>query len=230
MNTATAPSLRERLAALYPMLAALPAAEADAVLAHDAMRLDAPAGMLLFDEGAPCGGFPMVLSGSVRVARGSPGGRSLELYRVTPGELCVVSASCLFGHAAMSAHGIAAEPTELVLLTPAGFERWCAHTAFRQYVFGIFADRLADLMALAEAVAFQRLDQRLAATLLGHGAVLHATHQSLADELGTVREIVSRLLKRFERQGWIAVGRERIDLLDSAALRALAAGEAPRPV
>lgn len=230
MTPAADPSLHERLLAQYPMLAALPAGEAQAVLARDAMHLTAPAGMLLFDEGAPCGGFPMVLGGAVRVARGSPGGRSLELYRVTPGELCVVSASCLFGHAAMSAHGIAAEDTELVLLNPAGFERWCTHAPFRQYVFGIFADRLADLMALAEAVAFQRLDQRLAAALLGRGTVLRATHQSLADELGTVREIVSRLLKRFERQGWIAVGRERIDLLDSAALRALAAGEAPRPM
>ena len=229
MSGVADPALRARLAALYPLLAELPPAEADAVLARDAVHAEVPAGTLLFSEGAPCGGFPMVLGGAVRVARGSPGGRSLELYRVTPGELCVVSASCLFGHAPMSAHGVAAEPSELVLLTPAGFERWCAHKPFRRYVFGIFADRLADLMALAEAVAFQRLDQRLAAALLGRGAVLNATHQALADELGTVREIVSRLLKRFERSGWIAVGRERIEIVDAAALRALAAGDA-RPL
>jgi CRP/FNR family transcriptional regulator len=84
-------------------------------------------------------------------------------------------------------------------------------------------------MALAEAVAFQRLDQRLANTLLGHGSVLRCTHQALADELGTVREIVSRLLSRFERAGWVRLGRERIDVLDSAALRALAAGSVPPP-
>jgi len=77
---------------------------------------------------------------------------------------------------------------------------------------------------LAEAVAFQRLDQRLAHTLLGHGAVLRCTHQALADELGTVREIVSRLLSRFERSGWVALGRERIEVLDAPALRALASG------
>jgi CRP/FNR family transcriptional regulator len=106
----------------------------------------------------------------VRVARGSPGGRVLELYRVTPGELCVVSTSCLFGSVPMSAHGQTTEATDLVLLTPAGFARWATHEPFRRYVFGVFADRLADLMALAEAVAFQRLDQRLAHALLGHGA------------------------------------------------------------
>ena len=83
---------------------------------------------------------------------------------------------------------------------------------------------MADLMALTEAVAFQQLDQRLAGALLGRGSVVHGTHQSLADELGTVREIVTRLLKRFERQGWVRTGRERVDILDAAALRALAAG------
>jgi CRP/FNR family transcriptional regulator len=81
-------------------------------------------------------------------------------------------------------------------------------------------------MSLAEAVAFQRLDQRLAAALLGHGATVQATHQALADELGTVREIVTRLLKRFEHAGWVAIGRERIDVRDAAALRAVAAGVA----
>jgi CRP/FNR family transcriptional regulator len=216
--------LAAALQPLYPALAQIPSDERDAVLATQARHAQVPAGARLFDEGAPCQGFPLVLRGAVRVARGAANGRSLELYRVTPGELCVVSTSCLFGQQALTAHGDAVEPTELVLLSPAGFERWAAHEPFRRYVFGVFADRLADLMALAEAVAFQRLDQRLAAALLGHGATLHVTHQALADELGTAREIVTRLLRRFEQRGWVALGRERIELRDAAALRAVAAG------
>ena len=218
--------LAAALQPLYPALAQIPPAERDAVLATQARHADVPAGARLFDEGAPCQGFPLVLRGAVRVARGAANGRSLELYRVTPGELCVVSTSCLFGQQALTAHGETTEPTELVLLSPAGFERWSAHEPFRRFVFGIFADRLADLMALAEAVAFQRLDQRLASALLGHGATLRLTHQALADELGTAREIVTRLLKRFEQRGWVALGRERIELRDAAALRAVAAGQA----
>ncbi|MBP6765269.1 MAG: Crp/Fnr family transcriptional regulator [Rubrivivax sp.] len=218
-----------QLLALYPVLQGMAATEVHAVLAAEAQRLTAPPGTLLFEEGAPCRGFPMVLSGGVRVARGSPGGRTLELYRVAPGELCVVSTSCLFGQVPLVAHGHTFEATELVLLSPPGFARWTQHEPFRRYVFGIFADRIADLMALAEAVAFQRLDQRLASTLLGHGAVLRCTHQTLADELGTVREIVSRLLSRFERAGWVRLGRERIDVLDSTALRSLAAGTLALP-
>ena len=218
------------LAALYPALAELPASEQAPVLAEHAQRLQVPAGTLLFDTGSPCRGFPMVLRGSVRVARGSPGGRSLELYRVTPGELCVASTASLFGHGGLSAHGQTTEATDLVLLHPAGFERWVAQPGFRRYVFGVFADRLADLMALAEAVAFQRVDQRLAHALLGHGQVVLATHQALADELGTVREIVSRLLKRFERAGWVLVGRERVEVLQPAALRQVAEGGTLPPI
>ena len=97
------------------------------------------------------------------------------------------------------------------------------HPEFRGYVLGLFAQRMTDLTALIEAVAFQRLDSRLAAALLGHGPQRHITHQALADELGTVREIVTRLLHRFEREGLVELSRECITVRDSAALRELAA-------
>lgn len=217
------PAQRERLVQAYPLLAAWPAALLDAAFA-DAVWLQVPAATRLFEEGDACQGFPLVLAGAVQVARGTAAGRQLELYRVTPGEICVVSTAGLTGMHTLSAHGVAVEPTELVLLSRAGFEHACAHEVFRRYVFGVFADRLADLMALAEAVAFQRLDQRLAQALLGRGSPLRTTHHALADELGTVREIVSRLLSRFERAGWVRLGRERIEVLDAPALRAVAAG------
>jgi CRP/FNR family transcriptional regulator len=225
MSTTTADELAQ-LAALYPALAQLPDAPRDQALGPQAAWLSVPPGTTLFEEQAPCQGFPLVLAGEVRVARGSVQGRSLELYRVGPGELCVVSASCLFGQHLLSAHGETTAATRLAVLPPAAFDACCAHEPFRRFVFGVFADRLADLMALAEAVAFQRLDQRLAAALLGHGEVLHTSHQALADELGTVREMVTRLLRRFERAGWLALGRERIELRDAVALRRLAAGDA----
>ncbi len=216
-------ALRARIAALYPELP-LPPTSTVTQAGGLPPAISVPAGAVLFQEMAPCGGFPLVLSGEVRVARGTPGGRSLELYRVGPGELCVVSASALVGHAPMPAHGVAVKPCELVLLSTATFEAWLSHGPFRGFVFGLFAERIAEVIALAEAVAFQRLDQRLAAALLGHGAVVQATHQALADDLGTVREIVSRLLRRFERSGWLVLGRERIDIVNPQALRRVADG------
>jgi CRP/FNR family transcriptional regulator len=89
-------------------------------------------------------------------------------------------------------------------------------------VLGLFAERMADLTTLIDAVAFQKLDRRLAAALLGRGQHLAISHQALADELGTVREIVTRLLRRFEREGWVTLGREHIEIVNGAALRAMA--------
>lgn len=220
------PGAVDALLQAYPVLAQLPAGWQEDVVRLPVMAV--PAGTPLFSEHSPCQGFPMVLSGEVRVARGAADGRSLELYRVTAGEVCIVSASCVFGAARASdllpAHGHAAQDTRLMLVPPALFLRWCSHEAFRSFVLGVFANRLGDLIELAEAVAFHPLEQRLAAALLGHSSPLRITHAALADELGTAREIVTRLLKRYENAGWVRLGRERIDLLDVQALRSCAAG------
>ena len=209
----------------------LPADPAFAPLAELAARaqpMRVPAGTRLFDAGQPCPGFPLVDEGSVSVSMLSPDGRRLELYRVEPGEVCVVSATCLFAHRVATATGEARTETALRLITPADFEAVCERDAvLRRYVMGLMAERLADLMALVEAVAFQRLDQRLAALLVARGPRLLTTHQQLADELGTVREIVSRLLRRFERDGGVALGRERIDVVDAAALQRACAASSP---
>jgi CRP/FNR family transcriptional regulator len=188
--------------------------------------IDARAGARLFEEGKPCQGFPLVVRGEICVSRNSADQvRTMELYRVVPGEICVVSTSSLLASRNLNADGIAVMDTRIVLLSPALFERWTARTAFRRFVFGVFSERLIDLMALIDAIAFQRLDQRLAHHLLGHGQVLRTTHHALADELGTVREIVTRILNRFEAAALVRLSRERIEVLDAASLRAVAAGE-----
>lgn len=217
--------------ALYPALAGLlPAAVARGEIGPP---LAVAAGTVLFDDQQPCTGFPLLLAGEVAVSRRSSDGRSLELYRVGAGELCLVSSACLFQARPMSAQGVAVRPTTLLLVPPALFHAWLAEPAFRDLVLGLYAERMADLTALVDAIAFQRLDQRLAAALLGHGPELAITHHELAASLGTVREIVSRLLGRFERAGWIEAGRERIRLRDVAALRRCAEGglrpDAPAP-
>jgi CRP/FNR family transcriptional regulator len=213
----------DELLAAYPSLAEVPLAELDAALAATPV-VQVPRGTVLFREGDPCRAFPFVIDGDVRVARGTPEGRSLELYRVGPGEVCLLSTSCVFSSRVQSAHAVVAVPTRLWPAPPEVFLGWMARPAFRRFVFGVFGERLADLIGLAEAVAFQRMDQRLAGALLGHGHALRVTHQALADELGTVREIVSRLLKRFEQRGWIALAREHVEILDAGALRTLADG------
>jgi CRP/FNR family transcriptional regulator len=180
-----------------------------------------PAGTVLFDERQPCAGFPLVLEGDIRVTRAAPSGRGILLYRVAPGEGCILSGGCLLGNSAYSASGVAETDVVLLRIPPALFQKLMVESEpFRRFVFGMYGERLSEVMELVEAVAFQRLDARLAQLLIRRGPVLHATHQSLADELGSVREIVSRLLRSFEDRGWVRLERERVTVLDLKALAA----------
>lgn len=212
----------ETVLALYPALRALPREEL-AATCSPAMLLKLPAGAQIFAERQDCRGFPLLLAGTIKVVKSTPAGREMLLYRVEPGGSCIITSSCLLGHTPYSARGIAETALSLLVLPAPLFEKLIAeNAAFRDFVFHLFADRIAELMQLVEEVAFHRLDQRLAKLLLSKDEPIHATHQALAEELGSVREIVSRLLKGFSTQGLVALGREQITLLDREGLRQLA--------
>ncbi|MBL8413437.1 MAG: Crp/Fnr family transcriptional regulator [Propionivibrio sp.] len=212
----------DKLLALYPALGSLAQAEMAALCKADAV-VNLAEGTELYAERQACRGFPLLISGTIKVVKTTPAGREMLLYRVEPGGSCVITTSCLLGHTPYTARGIAETPLQLLILPTALFETLIAGNAgFRDFVFHLLADRIAELMQLVEEVAFHRLDQRLAKLLLGKPEPIQATHQALADELGSVREIVSRLLKGFAAQGLVALGRERISLLDRAGLRQLA--------
>lgn len=212
-------SLREA----FPVLSALPP-QALEFLLSEAMPLEAPAGTVMFEPGSPCQAFPMLFKGSIRVVKAAENGRELLLYRVCPGESCILTSSCLLGNVVYSARGVAETDLFGIVISRAAFTRLVEqHAPFRDYIFSLFSARLADLMLLVEEVAFRRLDQRLAGILLAKGtSVVNVTHQGLADELGSAREIVSRLLKSFEEQGWVALGRQQITLANPLALKAFA--------
>lgn len=215
----TPAELSTLLTDLYPSLAQVQPAPHDP--ASGLALVEVPSNTVLFDENAACRGFPLVLQGEIKVSRNSGDGRTLELYRVVPGELCLVSSASLFRAEPMSAFGITTKTSTLMLITPELFRRWLETPAFRNNILGLFAERMADLTSLIDAVAFHKLDRRLAAALLGRGQQVNVTHQILADELGTVREIVTRLLRRFEREGWVSLGREQIQIVNANALRLL---------
>ena len=213
--------MKEQLLERFPFFAALPAERLERVLA-EAQPVRAPRGTLLFDARQPCRGFPLVLEGEVRVAKSSPGGREIVLYRVGPGQGCLLSGGCLLGDTDYSARAVAEEDVTLLSLPPALFqELMLGFEPFRRFVFGMYGERLAEVMELVEEVAFRRLDARLAQLLVSRGPVLEATQQQLADELGSVREIVSRLLRQFEERGWVELARNRVTVRDARALAEL---------
>ncbi len=228
MDTAltTLSPLAARVAGAFPELCDAPASTLERIARHGIYR-KVQTGTVMFSEHTPCGGFPLVLAGSVRVVQRYANGRELQLYRIKAGESCLLSGTCLLGKTDYSASGIAEDKLELLVIPAVEFQSLIAEDeVFRTYVFSLYGERLATLLNLVEAIAYQKLDQRLAALLLAHAqgesTTIRATHQALADELGSVREIVTRLLRSFEDRGWVELGREKIVVRDTDAIAALA--------
>lgn len=223
-----AAALADRIGAAFPTLALAGRRTLERIAARSMLR-QVPAGTQMFGERQPCSGFPLVLAGRIRVVQRYPNGREMQLYRVSPGESCVLSSSCLLGRTQYPATGTAESDVELAVIPPDDFRALVVEdSSFREYVFSLFGERLASLLALVEAITYQKLDQRLAALLVRRAKddpTIHATHQAIADELGSVREIVTRLLRSFEDRGYVELGRERIRVLDAKALGDLARPE-----
>lgn len=208
----------------FPALAAAPDAERRRLLAA-AQALRVPTGTMVFRPGDVCQNYLMVVEGSVRVQKVSESGREIVLYRVESGQTCVLTTSCLLAGEHYPAEGVAETEVVARALPLAPFhDLLAASEAFHRFVFGSFGGRIAELMVLVEEVAFGRMDSRLAQRLLALGdstGRINVTHQQLAAELGSAREVVSRLLKEFERHGWLKLERGQIAIRDAAALERL---------
>ncbi len=212
--------------ATFPPLAGLDPESAKAFQAA-ARSLAVPAGTVLFRDGSECLNYVLVLSGSIRVHKMSEGGREIVLYRVEHGQSCVLTTNCLIAHESYGAEGIAETPVDLVILPATTFRSLLGKSeGFRDFVFSAYAARISDLLMLIEEVAFGRIDVRLASWLAeraGPGRI-KATHQDIAMELGTAREVVSRQLKDFERRTWVSLARGSVEILDADALAKLGQG------
>jgi CRP/FNR family transcriptional regulator len=207
----------------FPALAGLDRAARRRLAA--ARRATVPAGEVVFREGDACSHYLMVLAGSVRVQMVSEQGREIVLYRVGGGQTCVLTTACLMGGQAYNAQGVVESEVTALMLPAAAFRDLVAESAgFRDFVFSAYGTRLSDLLLLVEEVAFRRVDARLAALLLARSEAggMAVTHQGLAVELGTAREVISRQLKEFERRGWVRLGRGRVAVVRPEALAALA--------
>ena len=185
-----------------------------------------PAGTPVFAPGTPCSQYLLVAEGSVRVELLTESGREVVLYRVGPGQSCVLTTSCLLANETYPAVGLAETGVAAFAIPGPVFERTLGESArFRAFVFHRLGERLAEVLRRMEAIAFGDIDRRLAGCLLAladDSGCVHQTHQALAAELGTAREVVTRHLGAFADRGWIAAGRGRVQLLDRAALEAVA--------
>ena len=199
-----------------------------ALLERSARLVAVPAQARIYGPGQTPESFLLLLDGTVRVQQVSDSGRELVLYRVTAGESCALTTACLMGHDDYSAEAVAETAVRAVAVPRSIFDDLVARSAvFRRFVFRAFSHRITSLFRVIDDVAFQRLDSRLALKLVelsrGTDGVV-ATQQQLAAELGTAREVVSRVLGELGRRGVVSIGRGTIQILDRPALDRLAGG------
>ena len=189
---------------------------------EQSMRAQLPAGHFISMEGNQCAHLPLVLSGVARVYKIAESGREITLYRIEPGESCILTASCIVSSRDFPAFAVAETDVEAVVIPAGALPSWFhQHAAWRMYLFNLLSQRLASVIDLVEAVAFRHMDTRLAAYLRRAAAssgLLARTHEAVAADLGTSREVVSRLLKDFEQDGLVALSRGVIRICDADGL------------
>jgi CRP/FNR family transcriptional regulator len=176
-----------------------------------------PSGTQIYREGDACSAIAFVLSGDIRVYKIGQTGREITLYEIGPGETCILNASCILSGQAYPANAVTLSDTGLFLVPSAAFRRLISeHEMLREFLFTLLSRRLSGVMELVEEVAFGHMDERLMDYLVEKSADnrLETTHQKIANDLGTSREVVSRLLKDLERRGRVQLSRNAVVLLD----------------
>lgn len=201
----------DELLTAYPAFRALPA-EVEALVQRDLRSIRATRGQVVFDLGDERR-VPFLFQGRIRVLRPLPDGRQVPLHVLTPGDWCAVAVANLLGRCVHQIRAVATDDVIGATLSGNAFLRCLEErSALREAVLDAVAARMLAMMELVVSSTVSTVDQRLATLLLARGPSIRATHQGLADELGTAREVVSRALERFESEGLVRLGRSRIEV------------------
>jgi CRP/FNR family transcriptional regulator len=182
-----------------------------------------PEGHDVFIEGDRVDAIALLISGVVRVYKIGETGREITLYRFGNGESCILTANAILSQQTFPAVATVEKAAEAVMIPAEAFRDWVRrYDLWRGFVFELLSQRLSSVMAIVEEVAFHRMDARLAAFLAERthaGSLIHITHQEIASELGSSREVISRLLEDFSAEGMLRSARGAIEVLDPQALQ-----------
>lgn len=216
----------ERIRQQLPMLktADYPVLEA---FQQNAFFVTVPTGKEVLSFGDYANAIPLLISGVVRVYKVGDTGREITLYRFGTGESCILTATAILNEEAFSAIATVEQEAQAVMIPSDVFRDWVdQYAVWRNFVFTLLSQRLLNVIELVDEVAFERMDRRIATLLLKHSngqQPLKLTHQEIADELGSSREVISRILGSFAQQNIIQLGRGTIEILDQETLRTYAA-------
>ncbi len=181
------------------------------------------AGRDVFAEGDTVDSIALLISGVVRVYKISETGREITLYRFGLGESCVLTANAILSQKTFPAIATVEEDAEALIIPADAFRNWVnRYDIWRDFVFDLLSDRLSTIMTVIDEVVFQRMDRRVALWLLKQAKTQNpvlVTHQTIAADLGSSREVISRILEDFSRAGIIESGRGAIKVLEIANLK-----------
>ncbi|MBZ0289503.1 MAG: Crp/Fnr family transcriptional regulator [Anaerolineae bacterium] len=182
-----------------------------------------PAGKDVFVEGDDANAIALLISGVVRVYKVGETGREITLYRFGLGESCILTANAILSRQTFSAIATVEQDAEAVMIPADTFRDWVGrYDLWRDFVFALLSQRLSSLMEIVDEVTFRRMDIRVASLLLERGKTnnpITITHQEIAAELGSSREVISRILENLASQGIIRVLRGSVEILDASRLQ-----------
>ncbi len=171
----------------------------------------------LYFEGDRCAGIGFLLSGEIRVFKIGESGREITLYDIFPGETCILNASCLLSNQSYPAHASGTVAGAMMFVPDTQFLGFMGQSdVMRNFIFSLFSKRFNEIIELLEEVTFGKMSERLADYLLEKSAddLVESSHQKIANDLGTSREVISRLLKDFERKDLVNLSRNKIEIID----------------
>lgn len=172
-------------------------------------------GETIFNEGDSCAGVPFVAKGCIRVSKIGKNGKEMSVYRIHAGETCILTITSIFSNEPYPLTAIVEEDAEAIIIPYEDFKLFMDTSRnFQEYIYKIISHRFLEVIQVIDEVIFQSIDERLIKLLLKYtkndGNRIEMTHNKIAVEIGTAREVVSRLLKDMEKKGWIQLARGKI--------------------
>jgi len=185
--------------------------------AYDLAPVKLSAGICAFTDGGESTSIPLLIKGSIKVLKTAESGREILLYRIKPGETCIIMLSSALSNIPYPATAMVEQEMEALMIPNELYKTWLQHfPSVQTFTYQSMAQRLGTVMTLIEEITFKRIDIRLIRFLLEHTSerqtILYETHEEVAVELGTAREVISRLLKNLEGDHLLMLSRGKIEI------------------
>lgn len=181
--------------------------------------VEVPIGATMMEMGSVIKSIPMLISGSIKILREDDEGNEILIYYLQGGETCAMSLTCCMANETSKIKAVATEDVKMIRVPVRFMEEWMAYPDWRNFVMGTYRQRFEELLDSFDSIAFNKMDERLIEFLktrsqLNNSDTVEMSHQEIATDLHTSREVVSRLLKSMEKRGMIELGRNKVKVLD----------------